>query len=143
MILRLCCPNDSTASITKPERVTSSHPRLSVFFLHISYCNFLNLKMLLLYILVLCLVISSHQQGSPSDFPGKITCCDFEGTPYNNNTQCSGSCVCCQTSDQCNPNRLCDDPHGSLIRPTCSHFPRTNCSPLCLLGKLHLWLATK
>lgn len=71
---------------------------------------------------------------TPDDeFPGKIICFDYVGREFGNNTQCSGSHICCQTSDLCQPNRFCKR-DGQLIIPACSTHPWDNCANICKYG---------
>ena len=87
---------------------------------------------LLLLLLICFLTEVACQSVNP---PGKITCYDFDGTAFNNNTQCDGSDVCCGEASQCQANRFCLKPDGQLLRPTCAFFPWSNCSPLCQFGE--------
>ncbi|KAF3481716.1 uncharacterized protein GIQ15_04475 [Arthroderma uncinatum] len=69
----------------------------------------------------------------------KITCYSYEGNKaYPNNVKCPNSDSCCETVEQCRPDRLCtskDDPK-TLIRAPCVHRPWTNsCAQVCLYDK--------
>ena len=64
---------------------------------------------------------------------GPLTCYDFEGYAYPNNTQCQGSFSCCGGDGSgCTANRFCESSTGALIVPACSRFPWvTGCSNIC------------
>ncbi|KAK2878233.1 hypothetical protein FQN49_001034 [Arthroderma sp. PD_2] len=66
----------------------------------------------------------------------KITCYSFDSNrEYPNNVKCPNSDSCCETLEQCRPDRLCtskDDPK-TLIRAPCANKPWTNsCAQVCL-----------
>ena len=65
-----------------------------------------------------------------------VSCFDWNGSAFANNTQCPDSLTCCNTASQCLPNRMCI---GSevLIRPTCAVYPWDNqtCAQICQYGK--------
>ena len=64
-----------------------------------------------------------------------ITCFNYDGTPFPDNVQCSGSSVCCGSSDECVSQRFCER-DGTLIRPVCTSYPwdENSCSGLCFYG---------
>ncbi|KAG5296731.1 hypothetical protein I7I48_05646 [Histoplasma ohiense] len=65
----------------------------------------------------------------------KIICYGSTGTRFGNNTKCPDSDSCCQTADQCRPDRLCvsnKDP-DTLVRAPCSANPwNDNCAKVCI-----------
>ncbi|KIW51683.1 hypothetical protein PV05_10382 [Exophiala xenobiotica] len=64
------------------------------------------------------------------EFQGKIDCYGWTGQVFSNNTQCSGSRICCQTADLCDPNRFCVQ-NGQHVVPACAVFPWSECSNIC------------
>jgi len=67
------------------------------------------------------------------EFPGKIDCYSWTGQIFQNNTQCSGSRICCQTADFCDPNRFCVQ-NGQHVVPACAVFPWSDCANICQYG---------
>ncbi|EGE83404.1 hypothetical protein RJZ56_003492 [Blastomyces dermatitidis] len=65
----------------------------------------------------------------------KIVCFGSAGNQFGNNTKCPDSDSCCQTTEQCRPDRLCssnNDP-DTLIRAPCSVYPwNGNCAKVCI-----------
>jgi hypothetical protein len=71
----------------------------------------------------------------------KITCFSPAGVEYANNTKCPNSDSCCQTTEQCRPDRLCEsnkDP-DILVGALCANYPWTyaTCATICTYGVLH------
>ncbi|KLJ09145.1 hypothetical protein EMPG_15443 [Blastomyces silverae] len=65
----------------------------------------------------------------------KVVCFGFTGNDFGNNTKCPDSDSCCQTAEQCRPDRLCsanNDP-DTLIRAPCSVYPwNGKCAQVCI-----------
>ncbi|OJD28151.1 hypothetical protein ACJ73_00436 [Blastomyces percursus] len=65
----------------------------------------------------------------------KVICFGSTGNQFGNNTKCPDSDSCCQTAEQCRPDRLCSsnsDP-DTLIRAPCSVYPwNGNCAKVCI-----------
>ena len=78
----------------------------------------------------LSLIDISYQQNDS----GKVTCYSWTGQPFDNNTICPGSDICCNTADLCNPNRFCQA-HNQTIVPACAVFPWNNCANICQYGR--------
>lgn len=69
----------------------------------------------------------------------KITCFSYDSKrEYPDHVKCPNSDSCCETIEQCRPDRLCtsrDDPK-TLIRAPCAYKPWTNsCAQVCLYGR--------
>lgn len=69
----------------------------------------------------------------------KITCYSYDSKrEYPNYVKCPDSDSCCETIEQCRPDRLCtskEDPK-TLIRAPCAYKPWTNsCAQVCLYGR--------
>lgn len=74
-----------------------------------------------------------------SNSSDKITCYGINSShTYTNNTQCPGSDSCCQTAEQCRPDRLCTSNESDkvLVRAACSQNPWSSqaCATICLYG---------
>ncbi|PGH18038.1 hypothetical protein AJ79_00664 [Helicocarpus griseus UAMH5409] len=65
----------------------------------------------------------------------KITCYGPTGNQYKNNTQCPDSDSCCQTAEQCRPDRLCNANKDvdQIVRAGCKYYPWSdNCAKVCV-----------
>lgn len=68
----------------------------------------------------------------------KIICYGSTGTRFGNNTKCPDSDSCCQTVEQCRPDRLCvsNKDSDTLVRAPCSANPwNDNCAKVCIEGE--------
>ncbi|OAX81989.1 hypothetical protein ACJ72_03665 [Emergomyces africanus] len=64
-----------------------------------------------------------------------IKCYGSKGNIFNNNTKCPNSDSCCQTVEQCRPDRLClsNKDLDILVRAPCSVYPwSNNCAKVCV-----------
>ncbi|OJD15606.1 hypothetical protein AJ78_04159 [Emergomyces pasteurianus Ep9510] len=64
-----------------------------------------------------------------------IRCYGSTGNHFNNNTKCPDSDSCCNTAQQCRPDRLCvsDKDPDILVRAPCSVYPwSNNCAKVCI-----------
>ncbi|KKZ62532.1 hypothetical protein EMCG_02938 [[Emmonsia] crescens] len=65
----------------------------------------------------------------------KITCFSSKGRPLTNNEKCPDSDSCCQTAEQCRPDRLCvaNKDKDVIVRAGCNTYPWSdNCAKICI-----------
>jgi hypothetical protein len=89
-------------------------------------------------VVILLSVVALSAQQSPEGTSENITCYDWNGNGYGNNTQCPGSNICCNTANLCNENRFCIENNQTIV-PTCAVYPWSDCSNICQYGTFNVF----
>jgi hypothetical protein len=89
-------------------------------------------------VVILLSVVALSAQQSPEGTSENITCYDWDGNGYGNNTQCPGSHICCNTANLCNENRFCIENNQTIV-PTCAVYPWNDCSNICQYGTFNVF----